>query len=197
MLTEEQRVTIAAKREEALRTLKRTRETLEKESKQGSILCRDCGESTLNYKDENLKTFGIIVCKICRGKSDAYDIITKTAVVDEYLLPESVVKTMRYCSKENPRNKLWKEMKLYMRGDARDEAIKLFGSMDGLQEELSRRRAATYERTLQSSNFAFNSLRDKSEEKSPTGGTPANFGKKSSRNSKILSLVKKFHDEDE
>jgi len=81
--------------------------------------------------------------------------VTKTEAMNMYCLPEG---TMAVCSceeRENPRNPLFKPMKLYRRSEIRYRAHKRHGGLEGLVKERNRRRKRKLDKDMEAAMDIF------------------------------------------
>ena len=81
--------------------------------------------------------------------------VTKNEAKHMYCLPEGTLAICEYIEKENPHNKLWKPMKMYLRSDIRRRARQRFGGMDGLIKEREQRQQRQYNKDLQQTKNIF------------------------------------------
>lgn len=107
--------------------------------------CRHC--SSIELDEILLQHFGVRVCNNCRQTygDDYYKLITKTTAREEFLLTdEELADTtiLPFMTKANPHKSTWSDMHLYLLGDVRNYAIKKWGSLEALNEELTRRDSA-------------------------------------------------------
>lgn len=187
-ISEDVRLLIAARKAEALKLLERNKLTLTSaspatlpstgndsdasaigdnfiasSSASNELICRECGGT--EYIDSFFKQhFNIEVCKVCLAvEENDYSLIPKAVAIDMYLLPESVIRKMKFFAKENPKRKGWTEMKLYVKRLAREEGILLHGSLENIALEKSRRNEAKFNRSLESVASTFSKLRKKRE----------------------------------
>jgi len=86
-------------------------------------------------------------CMSCRQLNPAdYDLISRTELISEYLIPLDSIKLMKCMTKPNPHNSYWTPMKLYLRKHARLKAFDRFGGVEGLEEEVKRRKNLKFEK---------------------------------------------------
>ncbi len=173
VLTEEQRERIRKNRERALQIQKERRE--EKERKEREIK-EDSDKSIENERpskkrkttDSSTKTTSQVsnytVAEDHQYRSDApledfeegaSEWISKTEAMTMYCLPEGSMAVCSYEEKENPRNPLFKPMKLYKRSEIRYRAHKRHGGLDGLIKERNKRRQRKLEKDLEEARDIF------------------------------------------
>lgn len=102
--------------------------------------CEAC-ESTV-IDPEYYDNFHVTVCFSCKESKPLYGIITKTQARNEYLLTDEELadsNLLPSISKKNPHNPRWADMKLYLRRQVRDFAIKKHGSEEAIKEALANR----------------------------------------------------------
>lgn len=105
------------------------------------LACEACNSST-SIDPECYDNFRVMVCFSCKESSNLYGIITKTQARNEYLLTDEELadsKLLPSISRKNPHNSRWADMKLYLRKQVQDFAIKKYGSLDAIKEALSNR----------------------------------------------------------
>ena len=201
MLTKEQRALINEKRLQALANKKRLQEEIERnsyvmgetlndpESKKLRVENEQCIECSANSIDKSfVEAFALSLCKQCIKTCSQYELLPKGKVIEEYLLPESVLKKMMFIMKENPRSRNWAGMKLYLRRFCEEEAIRYFGSLENLSNEIERRKSAQFHKALERSTYSFSSA-EKTQEKAPSY-----HGKKFSQKSKVMAMVQALVD---
>lgn len=127
-LTEEQRKRIQMNREKALAIRKRRNEEegVSEEEKKRKI---ELGFVELEPFEEG-----------------ASEYVTKTDAMKLYCLPEGTLAVCEVVEKENPHNRKWKPMKLYLRSEIRKRARDRYGGMEGLVEERQKRQKSRYEK---------------------------------------------------
>ncbi|KAJ1455712.1 hypothetical protein M885DRAFT_519429 [Pelagophyceae sp. CCMP2097] len=86
--------------------------------------CENCGAAAV---DAQLATFGVFVCAEHRAV-EAFDLVSATDAARDYLLPQSLFKTLKCCEKPNPRSPNWQPMKLYLRRDLIRHSLERWGS---------------------------------------------------------------------
>lgn len=203
MLTEEQRALINEKRLQALANKKRLQEELESTISSAETLsdpenkkprveneeqCLEC--SSKSSIDKSFAgAFSILLCRKCIRALSKYELLPKGKVIDEYLLPESIMKKMKFITKENPRNKNWTGMKLYLRKFCEEEAIQHFGSLENLTVEIERRKSSQFERALERSTFSFSNV-EKYHDKASSSNK-----KKFSQKAKVMAMVNALVDD--
>lgn len=202
MLTEELRKIISEKKMQALANRKRVQEELHQEvvipddSKNSEykklrlddLPCSEC--SSYGIDKSFADAFDVKVCRDCIKAGSRYDLLPKGKVTEEYLLPESSLKKMKFLMKENPRNKNWSGMKLYLRKYCEEEAVHHFGSLEGLRNEIEKRKCAKFHRALEKSSCSF-SLGGSSKERTPSNE------KLSSQRSKVMAMVQALQDDND
>lgn len=109
--------------------------------------CEACGDFVVD--PEYLDQFGVQICYSCKGTNPLYSLLTKTQARNEYLLTDEELadtSLMKSISKKNPHNPRWSDMKLYLRRQVKDFAIKKAGSEAALQEALGNRQETRSDR---------------------------------------------------
>jgi len=170
VLTEEQRERICKNRERALQIQKERREKQEKNNKNKNMeenqepskkqKIKDSGitssttpttsQSTLSsatsatedqeyHSSEPLEDF----------EEEASQWVTKTEAMNMYCLPEGSMAVCAYEEKQNPRNPLFKPMKLYKRSEIRYRAHKRHGGLEGLIKERDKRRKRKLDKDME------------------------------------------------
>ncbi len=69
-----------------------------------------------------------------------YDLINKSDIAAQYLLPDDSISLLKYIEKPNPINTRYKPMKLYLRKQARIKSYKRWVDEEGLNAEIERRK---------------------------------------------------------
>ena len=110
------------------------------------ILCEKC--DSINIIEMYLSIFNERICKSCAASDDDWELMNKTSVASEYLLPDDCIRHLRHKTKDNPHRKGWAEMKLYLRRHARIESYRRWGGSDALESEKLRRNNSKLEREL-------------------------------------------------
>lgn len=174
VLTEEQRERIRKNKERALRIQKERREEKERKNKQ-----RD-NENNIEEKpkptkkqrttDDSTKTTSQLT--LCTGtatedhhyhsnapledfEEGASEWVSKKEAMAMYCLPEGTMAVCSYEEKENPRNPLFKPMKLYRRSEIRYRAHKRHGGLEGLAEERNKRRKRKLDKDMEEARDIF------------------------------------------
>jgi hypothetical protein len=101
-----------------------------------------------------IDAFEEFVCKSCRYKHFEYHVISKSDMIEEYLITESTIRLMPFLLKDNPKNPRWTQMKLYLRKHALTKSIERWGSDDALKSEKQRRAKEQFEKGLESTKGA-------------------------------------------
>ncbi len=104
--------------------------------------CEACGDEAVPCDPEFEASFKVLVCYNCKDTNTLYTVITKTQAKTEFLLTEEELADtllLPSISRKNPHNPRWSDMKLYLRKQCRDFAIKKFGSQDQLKAALDGR----------------------------------------------------------
>lgn len=112
------------------------------------LICEACGSSAA-IDPEFYENFRVIVCLTCKESNEIYGIITKTQARNEYLLTDEELADsmlMPSISRKNPHNPRWADMKLYLRRQVRDFAIKKHGSEEAIKEALANKNEARTDR---------------------------------------------------
>ena len=107
--------------------------------------CVDCGEA--DGQPRFFEAFGISVCfdcqRACKGQGGKYQVITKSKAKDEYLLTDRQLDQqyggLGCLVQPNPHDSRFGDMKLYLRAQAEELALQVWGSDEGLFDEKERR----------------------------------------------------------
>lgn len=102
--------------------------------------CESCDSTTIDA--EYYDNFQVMVCFSCKESNAQYGIITKTQARNEYLLTDEELadsSCLPSISKKNPHNPRWADMKLYLRKQVHDFAVKKHGTEEAIKEALSNR----------------------------------------------------------
>ena len=106
-----------------------------------NFTCEACG-CTIAIDPEFYENFHVAVCFSCKETDDLYTILTKTQARSEFLLTDEELADsglLPSISRKNPHNPRWADMKLYLKKQVRDFAIKKHGSDLCLKEALLNR----------------------------------------------------------
>lgn len=104
--------------------------------------CLDCGE---DLADSYLfRTFDHEVCDKCRNteKDGKHELITKTDAKNEFLLKDFHFEQdppLKFILRKNPHNPRWGDMKLYLRLQVEERALKVWGDEEVLEDEHQKR----------------------------------------------------------
>ena len=69
-----------------------------------------------------------------------YDLMNKSDIAAQYLLPDDSISLLKFIEKPNPINTRYKPMKLYLRKQARIKSYKRWVDEEGLNTEIERRK---------------------------------------------------------
>ncbi len=103
----------------------------------------------------------------------------------EFLLPDDTISLFKSVDKPNPKNSMWRPMKLYLRKHAREKAYARFGGAEGLAQEKEKREQLKFSKQLKEAAEMFgsgsvpDSLMSSSSE--PPGNKAAKAGRSSSK----------------
>lgn len=103
------------------------------------LTCEVCGSSSL-IDPEFYENFCVAICFSCKDSSKIYTIITKTQARSDFLLTDEELadsSVLPSISRKNPHNPRWADMKLYLKKNVLDFAIKKYGSEEALKEAIS------------------------------------------------------------
>ena len=89
----------------------------------------------------------------------ASEYVTKQEAAKMYCLPEGTLAVCEVVEKPNPRNALWKPMKLYRRAEVRRRARARFGGLQGLVSERRNREERRLAKDLERTRNVFASSR--------------------------------------
>ena len=173
VLTEEQRERIRKNKERALRIQKERREEKEGKNKQrnnDNIEEKSKPAKKQRTTDDSTKTTS--QSTFCTGtatedhhyhsnapledfEEGASEWVSKKEAMTMYCLPEGTMAVCSYEEKENPRNPLFKPMKLYRRSEIRYRAHKRHGGLKGLVEERNKRRKRKLDKDMEEARDIF------------------------------------------
>jgi hypothetical protein len=119
---------------------------------------KPCGKP-LSSKDMVLyENFKEKCCTSCQLKDyPDYEYISRGDMIEEYLLPLDTIKMMKFINKNNPKNPMWKPMKLYLVKHAKQKAYERFMNQDGLESEKKRRESIKFKKQMESVDQIFSS----------------------------------------
>ena len=107
--------------------------------------CIDCSEK--QGQDSFFQAFGISVCydcqRVAKGPGDKYQVITKTKAKDQFLLTDRQLDRSQgglgCMTKKNPHEGRFNDMRLYLRAQCEEVALKQWGNDEAIFEEKERR----------------------------------------------------------
>lgn len=103
--------------------------------------CKVCG--SLELDDLIRRGYKVLVCPRCReALPDRFDLITKTAAKDEFLLTDEELRDgsrLPHTTKPNPLKPTWSSMQLFLREQVLAFALEKWGGLEQIQEEAQRR----------------------------------------------------------
>ena len=134
-------------REKAL-ALKRKRQD-EADAAAAAAVCSECQSGTQKLCRERFEGFAISVCTRCVEKSEDFDLLSKAEASSQYLLPDDTLNFLPHKVKDNPHNKTWAPMKMFLRKIVREMSYERWKGEDGLRTEKARREKAKFERDLE------------------------------------------------
>ena len=171
VLTEEQKERIRKNRERALKIQRERLEEkkkVESKSKQEIEISQQQKEQKIADSSNRKKTPQPTSCASmvtedqyqCDApledfEEGASEWVTKKEAMTVYCLPEGTMAICSYEEKQNPRNPLFRPMKLYKRSEIRYRARKRFGGLEGLVEERNKRRKRKLERDMEEARNIF------------------------------------------
>jgi DNA-repair protein complementing XP-A cells len=160
VLTEEQRERIRKNKERALRIQKERREQKEKkeEIKNRKIDKPNIDDKTKPSKKQKTQNDDHRYhsnAPLEDFEEGASEWVTKKEAMTMYCLPEGTMAVCAYEEKQNPRNPLFKPMKLYKRSEIRYRAHKRHGGLDGLIKERNKRRKRKLDKEMEEARDIF------------------------------------------
>ena len=105
--------------------------------------------SSLTVNKLLLDVFGLHVCSRCREGNINFELLTTGDCQTNYLIPADELSWMKCYHKENPISSNWRPMKLYLRQEVMEAAIRRFGSLDAVEQERKRRNELKLQRGLE------------------------------------------------
>lgn len=105
-------------------------------------LCSFCSNPRIDL--EIKQTFNKKVCFDC--KFTKLHLITKTAVIGDFLLTSDDIKEAKYLSRPNPKKGTWSDMQLFLLEEIEELTIKKFKSLENMEIEKERRGEMLLER---------------------------------------------------
>ncbi|GLC37694.1 hypothetical protein PLESTB_000803000 [Pleodorina starrii] len=91
--------------------------------------CESCGN--LSFSSEWFQAFGVVLCNHCK-RDEA--LISKGNAMNLYCLTAKDLQGLGCLSKDNPQQKNWSAMKLYLRRQVEERAIKKHGDLETVQQ---------------------------------------------------------------
>ena len=114
-----------------------------------AAVCSECQSGTHKLCRERFEGFAISVCTRCVEKSEDFDLLSKAEASSQYLLPDDTLNFLPHKVKDNPHNKTWAPMKMFLRKIVREMSHERWKGEDGLRTEKARREKAKFERDLE------------------------------------------------
>ena len=92
--------------------------------------------NTLSISDRFIyDNFNEKCCSSCQERLfPQYELISRGETMKQYLIPADSIQFMKSLIKSNPKNTMWKPMKLYLRKHAMSKAYERFGGELGLEQ---------------------------------------------------------------
>ena len=110
--------------------------------------CKECGDDGLYLDRILLEHFALHVCVTCKQdqtlRDGEFELLSKSRARVEYALPESSFGGLSYISKPNPRHEAFAPVQLYLRRTLIQEAYRLYGDEEGLQQEKQKRKKRAF-----------------------------------------------------
>ena len=105
------------------------------------VECEECCRPfTLSFLKSK---FNHNICDKCHDR-DTHKLITRTTAKTKYLLKDADLDkrepVLLYITKKNPRDNRWGEMKLYLESQCYNRAMEIWGSMEAIEEESTKRK---------------------------------------------------------
>lgn len=178
VLTEEQKERIRKNKERALQIQKERREEKEKKDIKRKESTKDDDSNQKKLKSpkrqkntDDLKrtaSQSTSCTSIGTGKNDFHsdapledfeeggsEWVSKKEAMAMYCLPEGTMAVCSYVEKQNPRNPLFKPMKLYNRSEIRYRAHKRHGGLEGLIKERKKRQELKLQKDMKEARDIF------------------------------------------
>lgn len=94
--------------------------------------------------------FGAEVCSLCRSNyPERYKLVTQTEVLSKHLLNPRHISDLKYVLKENPMNRHYTSMKLFLQSQVDEVVLTVWKSVELLEAEIAKRQEAKYKLELQ------------------------------------------------
>jgi len=94
--------------------------------------------------------FGATICSHCRvNYSDRFRFITQTEVLTKHLLSVKHISHLKYVLKENPMNRHYTSMKLFLKSQVDEVVITVWKSEELLMQEITKRQDAKFRLELE------------------------------------------------
>ncbi|CAI5737878.1 unnamed protein product [Peronospora farinosa] len=111
--------------------------------------CVECGDDGLYLDRILLEHFALHVCVTCKQdqtlRDGGFELLSKSRARVEYALPDSSFCGLSYISKPNPRHEAFAPVQLYLRRTLIQEAYRLYGDDEGLQQEKQKRKKRAFQ----------------------------------------------------
>ncbi|CAI5724218.1 unnamed protein product [Peronospora destructor] len=110
--------------------------------------CGECGADGFYLDRILLEHFALHVCVTCKQhqtlRDGAFELLSKSRARVEYALPDSSFWGLSYLSKPNLRHEAFAPVQLYLRRTLIQEAYRLYGDEEGLQQEKRKRKKRAF-----------------------------------------------------
>lgn len=155
-ITDNDRARIAINKEKALSLRKASIEMVKEDHRKCTMVLSSGSICNFSPVDAAyMEHYGEYFCKNCIIENDILHQITRQDAKSLYLLSDASINTLRCIIKENPRNKLFSSMKLYLKKHAVEKSIAKWGSESNLVQERKRREDATLQKLLENKTDFF------------------------------------------
>ncbi|GIL66005.1 hypothetical protein Vafri_19648 [Volvox africanus] len=91
--------------------------------------CEHCGN--LSFSSEWFKAFGVVLCNQCK-RDEA--LVSKSNAMAQYCLTEKDLRGLGCITKDNPQQKNWSAMKLYLRRQVEERARRKHGDLETVRQ---------------------------------------------------------------
>lgn len=93
--------------------------------------------------------FGATVCSNCRANCpDRFKLLTQTEILSRYLLTVKNIAHLKYLLKENPVNRHYTSMKLFLKSQIDEVVLSVWKSEELLELEIAKRQEAKFQAEL-------------------------------------------------
>ncbi|CAH0483008.1 unnamed protein product [Peronospora belbahrii] len=111
--------------------------------------CMECNMDAMYLDRILLEHFALRVCMTCKQDQTlhhgAFELVSKSRARVEYALPASCFEGLPCLRKRNPHHEAFAPLQLYLRRQLIQEADRLYGNKEGLEQEIQKRKKKAFQ----------------------------------------------------